>query len=95
MATKRIRNLDVGTLRSFVAIAESGSMTRAAGRLFMPLSANSMQIKRLENSLGLSVSDRSAQGMKTTVEGEQLLHFAHQMLAVNDFCHGPTHVPRL
>lgn len=84
MAKNRLRNLDLGTLRSFAAIAESGSMTRAAARLYMTQSAISMQIKRLEKSLGLSVFDRSSQGMTTTVEGDQLLHFAHQMLAIND-----------
>lgn len=84
MTPNRLQNLDLSTLRSFVTIAESGSMTRAAGRLFMTQSAISMQIKRLENSLGLTVFDRSAQGMTTTTEGEQLLHFASQMLAIND-----------
>jgi len=84
MTPNRLHNLDLGTLRSFVTIADSGSMTRAAGRLFMTQSAISMQIKRLENSLGMSVFDRSAQGMSTTSEGEQLLHFANQMLAIND-----------
>lgn len=84
MTPNRLHNLDLGTLRSFVTIAESGSMTRAAGRLFMTQSAISMQIKRLESSLGLTVFDRSAQGMTTTSEGEQLLHFANQMLAIND-----------
>ncbi len=84
MTPNRLQNLDLGTLRSFVTIAESGSMTRAAGRLFMTQSAISMQIKRLENNLGMSVFDRSSQGMSTTTEGEQLLHFANQMLAIND-----------
>ena len=84
MTPNRLQNLDLSTLRSFVTIAESGSMTRAASRLFMTQSAISMQIKRLENSLGLTVFDRSAQGMTTTTEGEQLLHFANQMLAIND-----------
>lgn len=84
MNSNRLRNFDMGTLRSFVTIVESGSMTRAASRLFMTQSAISMQIKRLENHLGLSVFDRSAQGMTTTIEGEQLLHFANQMLAIND-----------
>ena len=84
MTTNRLRNLDLGTLRSFVTIADSGSMTRAAGRLFMTQSAISMQIKRLESSLGLTVFDRSSQGMKPTTEGEQLLQFANQMLSIND-----------
>ena len=84
MTTNRLRNLDLGTLRSFVTIADSGSMTRAAGRLFMTQSAISMQIKRLESSLGLIVFDRSSQGMKPTTEGEQLLQYANQMLSIND-----------
>jgi DNA-binding transcriptional LysR family regulator len=84
MTQNSLRNLDMGTLRSFVTIADSGSMTRAASRLFMTQSAISMQIKRLETSLGLSVFERSAQGMTTTLEGEQLMQFANQMLALND-----------
>jgi DNA-binding transcriptional LysR family regulator len=84
MLNTRLRNFDMGTLRSFATIVETGSMTRAASRLFMTQSAISMQIKRLEASLGMSVFDRSAKGMSTTVEGEQLLHFAQQMLAIND-----------
>lgn len=84
MTKNRLRNLDLGTLRSFVTIADAGSMTRAATRLFMTQSAISMQIKRLENNLGFSVLERSAQGMTPTSEGEQLLYFANQMLALND-----------
>lgn len=84
MTTNRLHNLDLGTLRSFVTIAESGSMTRAASRLYMTQSAISMQIKRLESNLGFSVFDRSSQGMKPTSEGEQLLQYANQMLAIND-----------
>jgi DNA-binding transcriptional LysR family regulator len=84
MTANRLQTFDLGTLRSFVTIAEAGSMTRAAARLFLTQSAISMQIKRLENSLGFSVFERSPQGMVTTTEGEQLLGFAHQMLALND-----------
>ncbi|MCP4387216.1 MAG: LysR family transcriptional regulator [Gammaproteobacteria bacterium] len=84
MTANRLRNLDLGTLRSFVTIADAGSMTRAATRLFLTQSAISMQIKRLEGSLGFSVLERSAQGMTPTSEGEQLLNFANQMLALND-----------
>ena len=84
MTTHRLHNLDLGTLRSFTTIAESGSMTRAATRLFMTQSAISMQIKRLENTLGFSVFERGSQGMTPTAEGEQLLQFARQMLALND-----------
>ena len=81
---QRIRNLDLGTLRSFITIAESGSMTKAATRLFMTQSAISMQIKRLEDSLDLSLFERSAQGMKVTPAGAQLRSYARKMLALND-----------
>ena len=39
-----MRNLDVTTLRSFVAVAESGGVTRAAGFLHLTQSAVSMQL---------------------------------------------------
>jgi len=78
------RTLDLNTLRSFVVIADAGSMTRAASRLHMTQSAISMQIKRLEQGLDLSVFERSKQGITPTPSGEQLLHYARQMLDLND-----------
>ena len=53
-----MRNLDITTLRSFLAVAESGGVTRAAGFLNLTQSAVSMQLKRLEDSLGLALLDR-------------------------------------
>ena len=61
MATPR--NLDLASLRSVVAIVDAGTMTRAAARLHLTQSAISMQIKRLESTLGSSVFDRSPQGL--------------------------------
>lgn len=82
--SQRLRNLDLATLRSFVTIADSGSMTKAASRLFMTQSAISMQIKRLETSLDLSLFERTSGGMLVTSAGEQLLNYAKQMLELND-----------
>jgi DNA-binding transcriptional LysR family regulator len=84
MTSNRPQTFDLGTLRSLVTIAETGSMTRAAGRLFLTQSAISIQIKRLETSLGFSLFERTSQGMAPTLEGEQLLQFARRMLALND-----------
>ena len=84
MKESRIKNLDLGTLRSFVTIAKTGSMTRAAARLFMTQSAISMQIKRLETGLGLTVFDRTSQGMIATSSGKQLLGYAIKLLELND-----------
>ncbi|EEW26295.1 LysR family transcriptional regulator [Rhodobacter ferrooxidans] len=82
------RNLDLTTLRSFVAVADAGGVTRAAGFLNLTQSAVSMQIKRLEDSLQLEVLDRSGRRMALTAAGEQLLGYARRMLALNDEAFG-------
>lgn len=79
-----MRNLDVTTLRSFVAVAEMGGVTRAAGFLNLTQSAVSMQLKRLEELLGLSLIDRSSRSVSLTASGEQLLSYARRMVTLND-----------
>ena len=79
-----MRNLDTTTLRSFVAVADTGGVTRAAGMLHLTQSAVSMQIKRLEDMLGLSLFDRSNRRVTLTASGEQLLGYARRMLELND-----------
>ena len=79
-----LRTLDLTALRSLTAVADSGGVTRAAGRLNLTQSAVSMQIKRLEEALGLGLLDRSGRGVALTAEGEQLLGYARRMLALND-----------
>lgn len=78
------RNLDLTALRSFVAVADSGGVTRAAGFLNLTQSAVSMQLKRLEEFLDTTLLDRSGRGVTTTPEGDQLLAYARKMLALND-----------
>ena len=78
------RHLDLASLRSFVAVAESGGVTRAAGFLHLTQSAVSMQIKRLEEALQVRLFDRTGRGVTTTAEGEQLLGYARRLLALND-----------
>lgn len=78
------RNLDMTALRSFAAVAQAGGVTRASGFLNLTQSAVSMQIKRLEESLGLQLLDRSNRRVSLTPAGEQLLSYARRMLALND-----------
>lgn len=78
------RNLDMTALRSFVAVAETGGVTKAAGFLNLTQSAVSMQLKRLEESLGVDLFDRAGRGIALTGTGEQLLGYARRMLALND-----------
>ena len=78
------RNLDLAALRSFVTVADVGGVTRAAGYLNLTQSAVSMQIKRLEESLGLQLFLRAARKLALSPEGEQLLSYGRRMLALND-----------
>ena len=79
-----MRNLDVTTLRSFMAVADHGGVTRAATTLNLTQSAVSMQIKRLEEVLNITLLDRSARRVSLTASGEQLLSYARRMIALND-----------
>jgi len=76
--------LDNDILRTFVAIAESGSFSAAAEVVFRTPSAVSMQIKRLEEQLGVSLFVRDARSVVLTDSGETLLAYARRMLALSN-----------
>ncbi len=79
-----MRNLDMATLRSFLMVAERGGVTRAAGVLHLTQSAVSMQLKRLEDLLGVQLLDRSNRSISLTASGEQLLGYARRIINLND-----------
>ena len=74
--------LDPQLLRSFVAIVESGSFTRAGERVHLTQSTISQQMRRLEEQLGCPLLDRSGRTVVTTVAGEKLLGLARRILAL-------------
>ncbi|QEW07547.1 LysR family transcriptional regulator [Nitrincola iocasae] len=76
--------LDTEVLRTFVAIAESGSFTRAAAQVFRTPSALSMQIKRLEETLGKTLFLREARQVRLTPDGEVLLSYGRRLLKLNE-----------
>ena len=76
--------LDTEVLRTFVAIAETGSFSRAAQQGFRTPSAVSMQIKRLEEMLGRALFVREPRQVHLTPEGETMLGYARQLLELND-----------
>jgi DNA-binding transcriptional LysR family regulator len=65
--------MELRQLRSFIAVAEDGVISRAAQRLHLTQSALSRQIKALEEDLGVTLLERSAHSVKLTQEGEVLL----------------------
>lgn len=75
--------LDLDVLRTFTAIAETGSFTAAANAVFRTPSAVSMQIKKLEDVLGRPVFSRDARSVALTTDGEMLLGYARRLLAIN------------
>ena len=75
--------LELDVLRTFIAIAETGSFTLAANAVFRTPSAVSMQIKKLEETLGVSVLSRDARSVSLTQDGEMLMGYARRMLALN------------
>lgn len=76
--------LDLDVLRTFTAIADTGSFSTAANTVFRTPSAVSMQIKKLEETLGRALFIRDARSVSLTSEGEMLLGFARRMLALNN-----------
>jgi DNA-binding transcriptional LysR family regulator len=75
--------LDIDQLRTFVAIAETGSFTRAAEVVHKTQSAVSMQMKRLEERIGRPIFERDGRTSKLTEEGERLLDYAQRIVRLN------------
>ena len=74
--------LDTDQLRSFLAIVDSGSFTRAAERVHKTQSAVSMHIRRLEEQLGCALFVKQGRGARLTDEGERLIEFARRIVQV-------------
>jgi DNA-binding transcriptional LysR family regulator len=74
--------LEPERLRAFVAVAETGNFTRAAQRLHLTQPTVSVQVRSLEDSIGRSLFDRNAQFVRLTADGEAMLGYARELLAV-------------
>lgn len=65
--------MDLRRVRTFVTIAEQGSVSKAAVRLHITQPALSRQIQDFQRELGLKLFDRVGRGIVLTSEGDQLL----------------------
>jgi DNA-binding transcriptional LysR family regulator len=79
-----VPNLDIDQLKTFLAIADTGSFTRAADEVNKTQSAVSMQMKRLEDTVGLPLFIRDGRGVRLSREGERLVEQARRLSALND-----------
>ncbi|WP_144138282.1 LysR substrate-binding domain-containing protein [Paraburkholderia sp. BCC1884] len=78
------RNLDLSLIRTFVTVADNGSMTVAANLLHMTQGAVSQQVKRLEDVLDCLLFVRKTRKLELSRQGEQFLVKARQLLRLND-----------
>lgn len=78
------RQFDIDLLRTFVIIAESHAMSRAAERVGRTQAAVSMQVKRLEEIVGHPLLTRTGRGVVLTPRGERLLTHAQSILRHHD-----------
>lgn len=72
---------EYATLRAFVAVAHTGSVSRAAQQLHLTQPAISLKLKQLQQHLGLTLFTRRPQGLTLTADGYALLPAAEQALA--------------
>ncbi len=73
-------SLDIDHLRTFIAIADSGTFTRAAETVHKTQSAVSMQMKKLEDVVGRPLFERDGRASKLTEDGERLVDYGRRIL---------------
>ena len=74
--------LDTDQLRSFLAIVDTGSFTRAGERVHKTQSAVSMHVRRLEEQLGCALFVKQGRAARLTEEGQRLIEYARRMIQV-------------
>lgn len=74
------RDLDLNLLRVFVVVADSGSVTAAAARLYLTQPAVSAALKRLSAAVGAPLFARRGRGLALSARGERLLAHARPHL---------------
>jgi DNA-binding transcriptional LysR family regulator len=77
-------NLDLDAVRSLVLAADLGGYGQAAARLCRTPSAVSLQMKRLQESVGADLFRKHGRKVVLTEAGEIALRFSRRMLALND-----------
>lgn len=75
--------IDIDQLRTFIAISETGSFTRAAEMVNKTQSAVSMQMKRLEERIERPIFVRDGRASKLTEDGLRLLDYARRIVKLN------------
>lgn len=78
------RNLDMDVLRSVVALDEHGTLAQAGERVGRTQAALSLQMRRLEETVGEALFNRDARRLEFTEAGRVLVGYARRILVLND-----------
>src|SRR5246127_775789 len=73
--------MDLTLLRAFATVAHVGNLTRASAQLHLTQPAVSLQIKNLQEALGVALFSRTSHGLSLTRDGQALLPHAERALA--------------
>ena len=76
--------MELEQLRAFVAVAETGSFTRAAERLYTSHSSISRAVSSLERELGVTLIERDNRVFGLTRAGQTLLSGARELLETEE-----------
>jgi DNA-binding transcriptional LysR family regulator len=83
-ASGAAQSIELRHLRYFVALADAGSFTHAAQRIFIAQPTLSQQIRRLEEIVGTPLLQRRREGLRLTAAGHVLLDASRNVLALVD-----------
>ena len=76
--------LDLGAVRTFLAVVDDGNFTEAADRLGMTQQAVSKRIAKLESDLGVPLLNRARTGARPTADGAAFLPHARALIGLAD-----------
>ncbi|MBB5801404.1 DNA-binding transcriptional LysR family regulator [Saccharothrix ecbatanensis] len=77
-------DLSIHQLRTFLEVARTGNLTKAASRLGYAQSSVTVHIRTLERRLGVRLFHRHSQGVRLTDEGESVIGHASRLFEVID-----------
>jgi DNA-binding transcriptional LysR family regulator len=75
--------MEIHQLKTFLAVAREGSITRASEQLYLSQPAVSAHVKAIEDTLGLTLFQRTPQGMCLTADGQRILIKVEQTLSAH------------
>jgi DNA-binding transcriptional LysR family regulator len=84
LRTRAMRSIPTDLLRAFVAVIDLKGYTRAGEQLGRSQPAVSLQMKRLQDALGVQLFERDGTGTQLTEAGEVVASYARRILALND-----------